>query len=400
MNHGMQHVQRTGTTLWPQDEYKLSWTENDPLHFVRVVHADAPLSGPDALTIPPTTYDDDKSTMPVVRAGGRTAGGNREVETHEAGANTLTTGHPDPRPVSPARSNISRCSHDEDWGEPPPPGAYYNDDNITSSYSLELEYLDNPTEPYTEPQRDKVGPVDIPTHSSPDQPPVHAAAATAAPADLPELTITHYDPVSHHYTVDNDDVCIDTPAQPPHGSHTNQQPGSCRDHGHVLCTVHCLATVVVRGSSPRDIVSANTAAEWFCFHCLRVGHWSCWCPTPHMNCHNTNCILPRWHPNFGDHCPVYNPYMSEKDRHHRHHQHTLARQTAEAAECTLTPKPPTLPPLPGAFPECRPTSPVQAGCAVDHDQTGSAYHCNWELARAYNPPCTRGDNWSQFSKRC
>jgi hypothetical protein len=73
------------------------------------------------------------------------------VEPHEVGTDTLTTGHPDPRPISLARSNLSRCSHDEDWGAPPPPGAYYNNNNIASSYSLELEYLDDPTEPYTEP---------------------------------------------------------------------------------------------------------------------------------------------------------------------------------------------------------------------------------------------------------
>jgi Chromo (CHRromatin Organisation MOdifier) domain len=398
MNHGTQHVQGTGTTSRPQDEYELSWMGNDPPHFVCVVHADAPLSGPNALTIPPTTYDDNKSTTPIVHTGGRTAGGNREVEPHEAGANTLTTGHPNPWPVLPARSNVSRRSHDEDWGAPPLPRAYYNDDDIASSYSLELEYLDNPTKPYTEPQRDEVGPVDVPAHSSPNQPPVHTAAATAAPANLPELAITHYNPVSCRYTVNNDDVCIDTPAQPPHGSYANQQPGSCGDHGHQLCTIHCPPTVVVRGSSPRDMVSANMAAEWFCFHCLRVGHWSRRCPTPHVNCHNTDCILPWWHPHYGDHCPVYDPYMSEHDRHHHRRQRTLAHQMAEDTECTLTPKPPTPPPLPSAFPEHRPTSPVQAGCAVDYDQTGSAYRRAWEAVCTYNPPRTRGDNWSQFSK--
>jgi hypothetical protein len=95
--------------------------------------------------------------------------------------------------------------------------------------------------------------------------------------------------------------------------------------------------------------------------------------------------------------------MSKRDRHHRWRQRTLARQTAEAAERTLTPKPPMPPPLPlslpGAFPEPQPVSPVQAGCTVDYDQVGSAYRRNWELARAYNPPRTRGDNWSQFSER-
>jgi hypothetical protein len=93
--------------------------------------------------------------------------------------------------------------------------------------------------------------------------------------------------------------------------------------------------------------------------------------------------------------------MSDRDHRQRHRQRMLARQTAEAAERTLTPRPPTPPPLPlplpGAFPE--PASPVQAGCAVDYDQVGSTYRRRWELDRAYNPPRTRGDNWSQFSER-
>jgi hypothetical protein len=84
--------------------------------------------------------------------------------------------------------------------------------------------------------------------------------------------------------------------------------------------------------------------------------------------------------------------MSKRDRYHRRHQHTLACQTAKAAECTLTlkpPMPPLLPlPLPSAFPEPRPVSPVQAGCAIDYDQMGSTYRHNWELTRAYNPPHT------------
>jgi Chromo (CHRromatin Organisation MOdifier) domain len=152
-NNGMQHVQRTGTTPWPQDEYELSWSGNDPPHFIHVIHhADAGLGRPDALMIPPTMHDDDESTTPVVRTSGGAEGGNRKVEPHEVGADTLAPGHPDPQPVSPARSNVSRRSHDEDWGAPPPPRAYYNDDDIASSYSLELEYLDNPTEPLTESQ--------------------------------------------------------------------------------------------------------------------------------------------------------------------------------------------------------------------------------------------------------
>jgi Chromo (CHRromatin Organisation MOdifier) domain len=267
-NNGMQHVQRTGTTLRPQDEYELDWLGNDPPHFVHVIHhTDAPLRRPNALTIPPMTHDDDESTTPIVRTSGGTEGGDRKVEPHEAGTDTLAPGHPDPWPVSPARSNVSQCSHDADWGAPPPPGAYYNDDDIASSYSLKLEYLDDPTEPLTESQRHEAGLVNVPAHSSPVQSPVQHTA-TAAAASLPNLAIAHYDPISRHYAVDNDDVCIDTPAQPTHGSHTNQQPGSCRDHGHMLCAIHCPPTVVIRGSSPRDMVSANTAAEWFCFHCL------------------------------------------------------------------------------------------------------------------------------------
>jgi hypothetical protein len=129
------------------------------------------------------------------------------------------------------------------------------------------------------------------------------------------------------------------------------------------------------------MVSANTAAEWFCFHCLCVGHWSRRCPTPHVNCHDTDCILPQWHPNYGDHCPVYDLYMSECDCRHCHRQRTLARQTAEAAKRTLTLKLPTPLPLPGAFPEHRPASPVQAGCAVDYNQTGSVYRHAWETVR-------------------
>jgi hypothetical protein len=352
--------------------------------------------------IPPVTYDDDESAMPIVHSSGGTTGGNRKVELHEVGADALTTGHPNPQPISPARSHLSRCSHDEDWGALPPPGAYYNNNNIASSYSLELEYLNDPTEPYTEPQQDKARPINVPTHSGPDQPPtatIAAAAAAAATTDLPKLAIAHYDPVSHRYAIDNDDVCIDTPAQPPHGCHADQQPGSCRDHGHMLCAVHCPPTVVIRGSSPRNMVSANTVVEWFCFHCLHVGHWSCRCPTPHINCHDTDCILPQWHPNFGDHCPVYDPYLSKPDRHTHRRQHTLARQTAEAVECTLTPKLPSPPPLPGTFPVDRPMSPVQAGCAVDHNQMGSAYCHTWEATHIYNLPCTQGDNWSQFSKQ-
>jgi Zinc knuckle len=367
----MQSVQGTGTTPRPQDKYELSWMGMDPPNFVRVVRcANTHLSQPNTLTIPPTTNDNDESTTPVVRTSGGAAGGDRTPEPDAMGADTLAPRHPDPRPVSPARGNISRCSHDEDWGSPPPPGAYYNDNDIASTYSLELEYLDDPTEPLTESQRHEAGLVDVPAHDDPDQPPA-AAAAAAATANLPELAIAHYNPVSGRYAVDNNDVCIDTPAQPPHGRHPDQQPGSCCDHGHVLCAIHCPPTVVIRGGSPRDMVSANTAVEWFCFHCMQVGHWSRQCPTPHVNCHDTDCILLQWHPNFGDHCPIYNPYMSNRDCCHHHRQRTL------------TPKLPTPLPLPlslpRAFPEPQPLSPVQVGCAVDHDQEGSAYHCRWEL---------------------
>jgi hypothetical protein len=152
-NNGLQHVQGAGTTPWPQDEYELDWLGNDPPHFICIIHhADSPLSWPNTLAIPPVTHDNDKSATPTVCTSGGATGGNRKVEPHEAGADTLAARHPDPQPVSPARSNLSQRSHDEDWGAPPPPGAYYNDDDIASSYSLKLEYLDDPTEPYTEPQ--------------------------------------------------------------------------------------------------------------------------------------------------------------------------------------------------------------------------------------------------------
>jgi hypothetical protein len=152
-------------------------------------------------------------------------GGDRVTEPHEGRANSLTTRHPDPWPILLAQSNLSQRSHDKDWGAVPPPGAYYNDNNIASSYSLELEYLDDPTEPYTEPQRNEAEPGNVPTNSGPAQHIINILAA----ADLPELAIAHYDPISCRYAIDNNNICIDTPAQPPYGHHANQQPGSCCD---------------------------------------------------------------------------------------------------------------------------------------------------------------------------
>jgi hypothetical protein len=150
-NNGMQHVQGTGTTPQPQDEYELSWMGMDPPNFVCVVcSTDTHLSRPNTLAIPPATHDNDESTTPVVCTSGGAAGGDRTTEPDEARADTLTPRHPAPRPISPARSNLSQRSHDEDWGAPPPPGAYYDNNNVTLSYSLELEYLDDPTEPLTE----------------------------------------------------------------------------------------------------------------------------------------------------------------------------------------------------------------------------------------------------------
>jgi Chromo (CHRromatin Organisation MOdifier) domain len=106
-SNGTQHVQGTGMTPRPQDEYELNWSGNDPPHFVHIVHhADVSLSRPNALIIPPTTHDDDESTTPIVCTSGRTEGGDRKVELHEAGTDTLTAGHPDPRPISLARSNL------------------------------------------------------------------------------------------------------------------------------------------------------------------------------------------------------------------------------------------------------------------------------------------------------
>jgi hypothetical protein len=95
-------------TPWPQDEYKLNWSGNNPPFFIRVVcPTDTDLGRPDALTIPPTTHDDDESTTPIVRTSGGAEGGNRATEPHEEGADTLAPRHPDPQPISPARSNVS-----------------------------------------------------------------------------------------------------------------------------------------------------------------------------------------------------------------------------------------------------------------------------------------------------
>jgi Chromo (CHRromatin Organisation MOdifier) domain len=108
INNGTQHVQRTGTTPRPQDEYELSWTGMDPLNFVHIVRStDTHLSWPDTLTIPPTTHDDDESTTPIVRTSGGATGRDRTAEPDEARADTLAPGHPAPRPVLPARSNLS-----------------------------------------------------------------------------------------------------------------------------------------------------------------------------------------------------------------------------------------------------------------------------------------------------
>jgi hypothetical protein len=166
--NGTQSVQGAGTTPRPQDEYELSWTGMDPLNFVRVVRADAHVSRPDTLTIPPATNDDDESTTPIVRTSGGAAGGDRTPEPDAARTDTLDPRHPDPWPVSPARGNVSQRGHDEDWGTSPPPGAYYDDADIALSYSLELEYLNDPTEPLTEAQRYEAGLVNIPTHDDPD----------------------------------------------------------------------------------------------------------------------------------------------------------------------------------------------------------------------------------------
>jgi Chromo (CHRromatin Organisation MOdifier) domain len=167
-NNGTQHVQGTGTTLRPQDEYELSWTGMDPPNFVHVVRTDAHLSRPNTLTIPPTTNDNDESTTPIVHTSGRAVGGDRVTESDATGADTLAPRHPNPWPVSPARSNVSQHGHDEDRGSPPPPRAYYNDDDIASAYSLELEYLNDPTEPLTESQQYEARLVDVPTNNSAD----------------------------------------------------------------------------------------------------------------------------------------------------------------------------------------------------------------------------------------
>jgi hypothetical protein len=110
--NGTQSVQGTGMTLRPQDEYELSWTGMDPPNFVRVVCTNAHFSWPDTLTIPPAVDDDDESTTPIVRASGGAAGGDRAIEPDAARADTLAPRHPDPRPISPARSNVSQRGHD------------------------------------------------------------------------------------------------------------------------------------------------------------------------------------------------------------------------------------------------------------------------------------------------
>jgi Chromo (CHRromatin Organisation MOdifier) domain len=106
--NGTQHVQGTGMTPRPKNEYELSWMGNNPPHFVHIIsHTNATLSRPNALTIPPAMHDDDESATPIVRTSGRAARGDRKVEPHEVGTDTLTTGHPDPWPISLARSNLS-----------------------------------------------------------------------------------------------------------------------------------------------------------------------------------------------------------------------------------------------------------------------------------------------------
>jgi hypothetical protein len=149
----MQHVQGTGMTPQPQDEYKLSWLGNDPPHFICIIsYGNTPLSQTNTLAIPTQVHNDDKSAMPTVHTSGRAAGGDQEAEPHEGRADTLTVRNPEPWPISLARNHVLQCSHDEDWGAAPPPGAYYDNNDITSAYSLKLEYLDNPTEPLTESQ--------------------------------------------------------------------------------------------------------------------------------------------------------------------------------------------------------------------------------------------------------
>jgi hypothetical protein len=113
--HGTQHVQGTGTTLQPQDEYELSWMGNNPLHFVHIICSpDTHLSQADTLAIPTVTHDDDKSTTPTIRTSGGAVGGDRAAELHEEGTDALTTRDPNPQPISLARSNLSRRSHDKD----------------------------------------------------------------------------------------------------------------------------------------------------------------------------------------------------------------------------------------------------------------------------------------------
>jgi Chromo (CHRromatin Organisation MOdifier) domain len=102
-----QHVQGTGTTPQPQDEYELSWEGRNPPHFIHIVSCgNTPLSQTNALAISAVMHDDDKSATPTVCTSDRATGGDREVKPHKVGTDTLTTRHPDPWPISPAQSNL------------------------------------------------------------------------------------------------------------------------------------------------------------------------------------------------------------------------------------------------------------------------------------------------------
>jgi hypothetical protein len=90
-------------TLWPQDKYELSWSGNDPPHFVRIIHANTPLGRPDTLAIPPMMYDDDESAMPIVHASGRERLNRMRQE--------LTPSPPDtPIPSPSRRPEVTYCN--------------------------------------------------------------------------------------------------------------------------------------------------------------------------------------------------------------------------------------------------------------------------------------------------
>jgi hypothetical protein len=64
-------------TMWPQDEYELSWLGNDPPHFIHIVHStNTQHNQADTLAIPAMPHDNDESTTPTVHTSGGVVGGD------------------------------------------------------------------------------------------------------------------------------------------------------------------------------------------------------------------------------------------------------------------------------------------------------------------------------------